>query len=75
MEPSGRHALVTGGGRGIGAAIARALSAAVACSRAASAATDRLCASCAVGDVVAVCVDRSIEMVVAMLGVMVQPRP
>ncbi len=26
MEPSGRHALVTGGGRGIGAAIARALS-------------------------------------------------
>ncbi len=26
MEPAGRHALVTGGGRGIGAAIARALS-------------------------------------------------
>ncbi len=28
MEPAGRHALVTGGGRGIGAAVARALSAA-----------------------------------------------
>ena len=25
MEPAGRHALVTGGGRGIGAAVARAL--------------------------------------------------
>lgn len=28
MEPAGRHALVTGGGRGIGAAVARALAAA-----------------------------------------------